>query len=270
MKDRRKFLFRTLALGSLTFWPWQTQASSQPVRPLPTLKGRTILLTYGGWDGHEPEKFAEYLAPWMRSEGAEVILSKSLEPYANEILMNSVDLVVQSFTMAQITKEQEAGLLKAVKINRTGLAGWHGGLCDAFRSHTEYHYMTGGQWVAHPGGIIQYRVNITDKTDAVTSGISSFTIKDEQYYMHVDPNVKVLATSHFTDEYDSWISGSVMPVAWKKMYGNGRVFYSSLGHNLPFITQSPEALTLLKRGIQWASASKYEPAEKWVSPVYPR
>lgn len=235
--------------------------------PLPSLKGKKILFTYGGWDGHEPEKFVDFLVPWLKEEGAEVTLSNTLESYTNKTLMASTDLIIQIFTMSQITKEQEAGLLEAIKAG-TGIAGWHGGLCDAFRNNTEYQYMTGGQWVSHPGDVIDYRVTITDHEDAVTHGLNDFTMTSEQYYMHVDPNVKVLATTQFNGAVDSWIDGCVIPVAWKKTYGKGRVFYTSLGHNLNHITARQEAITLLKLGIRWASASKYEPTERWVNPVY--
>jgi uncharacterized protein len=266
-KDRRNFLQRSLSIGAAALWPLHAKPANRPTR-LPSLRGKKILFTYGGWDGHEPEKFAQYFSSWMKQESAEVVLSSSLDFYADKSLMNTIDLVVQQFTMSSITKEQEAGLLEAIKINGTGIAGWHGGLCDSFRNNTEYQYMTGGQWVAHPGGTVDYEVRITNQQDAITAGIKNFTIKTEQYYMHVDPNVKVLATTQFTGSHDPWIDGCTMPVTWKKMYGKGRVFYTSLAHSLSHVTNSPETLTMMKRGIQWASASKYEPPENWVSPVY--
>jgi type 1 glutamine amidotransferase len=128
--------------------------------------------------------------------------------------------------------------------------------------------MVGGQWVAHPGGVIDYDVHITDHEDHVTMGINDFHMHSEQYYMHVDPNVKVLATTTFNDEHAFWIEGCVMPVLWKKYYGKGRVFYSSLGH-VAVDFNVPEALETMKRGIIWAGGSKYLPEETWISPVYP-
>jgi uncharacterized protein len=238
-----------------------------PVR-LPSLKGRKVLFTYGGWDGHEPAKYLDFLSAWMKEEGAEVISSPTLDPYTDTTLMSSIDLVLQIYTMSSITKEQEKGLIEAVEKNGTGLAGWHGGLCDAFRNNVDYQYMTGGQWVAHPGGYVDYTVNIIDKKDDVTKGLKDFPMKSEQYYMHVDPNVKVLATTRFNGNVNSWINGCVMPVTWKKMHGKGRIFYTSVGHNLDHIKVQPDAVEMLKRGIRWASGSKYEPVEKLVNAVY--
>ena len=168
--------------------------------------------------------------------------------------------------MGEIEKEQGKGLMNAVK-RGVGLAGWHGGLCDSFRTNTEYQFMTGGQWVAHPGGVIDYDVTITNHLDPVTKDIKDFHMHSEQYYLHVDPNMKVIATTTFSGEHASWIDGSVIPVVWKKYYGEGRVFYNSLGHVAKDF-DVPEALTIMERGILWAAESKYAAKEKWLQPVY--
>jgi type 1 glutamine amidotransferase len=269
--NRRRFLSSTgaIAVGaSLGLRAGETSKSIQlPVnKELPSLKGRKVLYTYGGWTGHEPVQSLEVFIPWLEKEGAVVEAVDNLDPYADKAYMEEVDLVIQTVTMAKITGKQEKGLLNAVK-EGCGLAGWHGGLCDSFRQNTEYQFMTGGQWVAHPGGIIDYKVKVTDHEDPVTSGLADFEMHSEQYYLHVDPNMKVLATTTFSDKHADWIGGSTMPVVWKKMYGKGRVFYSSLGHVMKDF-EVPEALEIMQRGIKWASASKYAPAEAWKNPVY--
>ncbi len=232
----------------------------------PEMKGKKVLFVYGGWKGHEPEKCRDIFVPWMESKGAEVIVYDNLDCYTDSVLMSGLDLIVQIWTMGTISREQEKGLLEAVK-RGVGIAGWHGGLGDAFRNNTEYQFMVGGQWVAHPGGVIDYEVNIRDKKDPVTRGLKDFKMKSEQYYMHVDPAVKVLATTTFKADHASWVKGSVMPVAWKKTYGKGRVFYNSLGH-VASDFDVPEALEIMKRGIIWASESLYGETEDWLDPVY--
>jgi type 1 glutamine amidotransferase len=230
------------------------------------LRDKKALFVFGGWKGHEPEKCRDIFVPWMESEGAMVTVSDTLDSYTDKGLMESLDLVVQVWTMGEITSEQEAGLLEAVR-GGVGIAGWHGGLGDSFRNNVAYQFMVGGQWVAHPGGVIDYEVNITDHEDNVTKGLKDFKMHSEQYYMHVDPNVKVLATTTFTGDHADWIDGTVVPVVWKKVYGKGRVFYSSLGH-VAADFEVPEALEIQKRGIRWASKSKYKPLPKWIQPVY--
>jgi type 1 glutamine amidotransferase len=229
------------------------------------LKGKKVLLVWGGWMGHEPDKCRDIFVPWMESEGATVTVSGTLDAYVNMDL-KSFDLIVQTWTMGKITAPQEKALEEAVK-SGVGLAGWHGGLGDSFRENTEYQFMVGGQWVAHPGGVIDYTVNITNHKDPVTKGLSDFAMHSEQYYVQMDPNVKVLATTTFTDKNASWIGGSVIPIAWKKAYGKGRVFYSSLGHVAADFSV-PQALEIQKRGILWACMSKYEPMDEWKEPVY--
>jgi uncharacterized protein len=272
MNNRRSFLSKTLAIGSAAILPFaitkEMKQDNEETKELPSLKGRKVLFIYGGWPGHEPEKFRDYMVPWLKEEGAEVLVYGKLDPYTDKALMDTIDLVIQIMTISQISKEQEKGLLDAIRNNGTAMAGWHGGMGDAFRNNPDYQFMTGGQWVAHPGGVIDYTVKIVDQKDEVTRGLKGFAMHSEQYYMHVDPNVKVLATTQFTGAVDSWIDGAVIPVTWKKMYGKGRIFYTSVGHNLDHITTVPDAIEMLKRGIKWASGSKYLPAEKWLSPVY--
>jgi len=264
---RKALIISFLFLFSTPIFPAFAAGSGSTADGLPSIKGKKVLLVWGGWDGHKPKDFKEIVAPWLKEEGAEVIISDSLGVYTNKQIMGSVDLIIQMWTMGKISREQEKGLLEAVK-GGVGLAGIHGGLGDSFRENTEYQYMVGGQWVAHPGNVIDYTVEITNHDDLVTKGVNDFKIKSEQYYMHVDPNVKVLATTTFSGEHDSWIKGATMPVVWKKYYGKGRIFYFSIGHD-PAELKIPDAWLIWTRGVRWASASKYEPYEEWLSPVYP-
>jgi uncharacterized protein len=152
--------------------------------------------------------------------------------------------------MSTITKEQEQGLLGAVA-GGVGFAGWHGGMVDAFRNNPNYQFMVGGQWVAHPGNIIDYEVNITNHDDSITAGLTDFAMHSEQYYLHVDPANDVLATTTFGGEHAPWIAGTVMPVVWKRRWGAGRIFYTSLGH-VRRDFDVVEARTIVERGLRWA------------------
>jgi len=212
---------------------------------------KRALIVWGGWEGHEPKQCADIFAPWLQSQGYEVIVSNTLDTYTDKELMQSLNLIVPIWTMGTITPEQEAGLLDAVR-SGVGIAGWHGGMGDSFRNNTEYQFMVGGQWVAHPGNIVDYEVNIIKPEDPIVAGLSDFKMHSEQYYMHVDPSNEVLATTTFSGEYCEWIAGTVMPVVWKRRYGKGRVFYSSLGHVAKDF-EVPEALEIMKRGMLWAS-----------------
>lgn len=214
---------------------------------------KKALITWGGWDGHEPKECAEIVEAILKAEGYQVETVATLDVYLDDALMKSLDLVIPTWTMSQITGEQQTGLLEAIK-SGVGIAGWHGGMGDSFRNNCEYQWMVGGQWVVHPGDIIDYTVNIAKCNDPIVAGLNDFKMHSEQYYMHVDPGNEVLATTTFSGEHGDapWVAGTVMPVVWKRMYGKGRVFYSSLGHGTVDFGV-PEAKEILRRGMLWAT-----------------
>jgi type 1 glutamine amidotransferase len=266
---RRRFLGRlTVAAGILVVGAGVASALLPSEAPAPAGPSeKNVLFVYGGWPGHEPVQCRDLFVPWLESLGWDVTVSDTLDVYADEDLMGSVDLVIQVWTMDTIGKKNLAGLLQAVR-GGVGLAGWHGGLGDAYRQETEYQFMVGGQWVAHPGNVMDYTVEITDQADPITAGLSDFKMHSEQYYMHVDPNSTVLATTTFSGKHAPWIDKATMPVVWKKAYGKGRVFYTSLGHVASDFEVS-EAMTIMQRGILWASESRHASTPNLVAPVYP-
>ncbi len=216
--------------------------------------GRKALVVWGGWNGHEPQQVAEILAPALQQHGFEVEVSDTLDAYKDGAKLKALDLIVPIWTMGTITNEQLNPLLEAVK-SGVGIGGCHGGMCDSFRDATEYQFMTGGQWVAHPGNDgVEYTVQITDPNHFITQGSSDFQVKSEQYYLHTDPANKVLATTRFPVADGPHVTnGAVdMPVVWTKMYGEGRVFYCSLGH-VAAVVRQPETLRLMTRGLLWAA-----------------
>ena len=258
---------RILLLFSIVTLFYSCSSTNPAPTPLPKLNGKKVLIVWGGWDGHQPDKYAHRLEAWLKIEGADVTISDSLNIYEDSVFMSSLDLILPYWTMGTITEKQEKGLLTAVK-NGVGIAGCHGGIGDSFRNNPYYQYMVGGQWVEHPGGdSVAHTIRITNTTDPITAGITDFEILSEQYYMHIDPNVQVLATTTFDGKSHKWIDGAVMPVVWKKNYDKGRVFYISIGHS-PTTFEVPEVWTILTRGIRWASESKKGKEENLVSPVY--
>lgn len=214
---------------------------------------KRALINWGGWAGHEPEACADLFADLLRERGFRVDVVSDLDRYADEAYMRALDLIVPVWTMGEISEAQEGGLLSAVR-SGVGLAGWHGGMADSFRRSVAYQWLVGGQWVAHPGNVIPYEVNITAPDDPIVAGLRDFEMVSEQYYLHVDPSNEVLATTTFSGAYGDapWIAGTVMPVVWKRPFGQGRVFYSSLGHVLKDF-DVPEVREITLRGLLWAA-----------------
>jgi hypothetical protein len=209
------------------------------------------LVVWGGWEGHEPKACVDRFVPFLRQEGFAVEVSDTLDVFLDATKMHTRSLVVPCWTGGVMTAEQEKGLCEAVR-SGAGIAGWHGGMGDAFRENVEYLFMIGGLFVCHPGGIIEYGVHIVRPEDPIMKGLKDFRVTSEQYYMHVDPSNDVLATTTFTGEHVPWIAGVAMPVVWKRTYGAGRVFYSSFGH-VASEFDMPEVFEIMKRGMLWAA-----------------
>ena len=208
-------------------------------------------MVFGGWEEHEPKRCVDVFAPILEGHGFGVQLADTLDVYLDADRLGALDLIVPVWTMGTITKEQEAGLLAAVE-GGVNIAGWHGGMGDSFRDNPNYQFMVGGQWVAHPGNVIDYAVTIVRPDDPIMTGLNDFQMHSEQYYLHVDPSNEVLATTTFGGDYVPWIAGTVMPVVWKRRWGAGRVFYCSLGHKAHDF-DVPEARTIVERGMLWAA-----------------
>ena len=217
---------------------------------------KSCLIVFGGWDGHTPKPCAELFADQLSQDGYEVHLRDTLDAYLDQDLLRTLSLIVPIWTMGKITDQQWAGLNQAVQ-SGVGLAGFHGGMIDAFREQAEYQWMTGAQWVAHPGNIIdRHRVYLEDDGHPITAGLSDFDLlHTEQYYCHHDPGNHVLATTVFDQAHGDpslYTAHTVMPYAWTKTWGRGRVFGAAWGHTAEDF-KIPEAKEIVRRGMHWAS-----------------
>lgn len=215
---------------------------------------RKALIVQGGWDGHQPKEVAEIFRGLLAKENFDVEVSDTLDAFKDESKLKRLNLIVPVWTMGKITPEQLKPVISAVE-SGVGIAGCHGGMCDSFREATEWQFMTGAQWVSHPGNDgIAYKVKIAPAKSPITEGMKDFDIKSEQYYLHVDPAVKVLAITRFPIADGPHASnGPVeMPVVFTKTYGKGRVYYNSLGHQANIVT-IPTVLELMRRGFLWAA-----------------
>lgn len=219
---------------------------------------RTALVVWGGWDGHEPQQVAAIFERELKNHGFAVEVSDTLDAFLDADKLKSLDLIVPIWTMGKISGEQLNPVLEAVK-GGVGLAGCHGGMCDSFREATEWQWMTGGQWVAHPGNDgTEYTVRITKPDHFITQGAPlEFKVVSEQYYLHTDPSNDTLAVTRFpvADGPHTANGPFDMPVIWTRMYGRGRVAYNSLGHHADIVDQK-EVLPLMVRGLLWAARAE--------------
>ena len=215
-------------------------------------QAKQALIVYGGWEGHDPCGVANVFAEILNEEHFAVTKSDTLDIFLTDL--TKYDLIVPVWTMGTLKPEAEENVCNAVAAG-TGIAGCHGGMCDAFRSSTEWQFMTGAQWVAHPGNSdVTYDINIKKASSSpLTEGIEDFSVTSEQYYIHIDPAVDVLATTTFTYPGNHTANGRItVPVAFTKRWGQGKVYYNSLGHNR-YIFDIPQVREMMRRGFLYAA-----------------
>jgi type 1 glutamine amidotransferase len=217
--------------------------------------GKRALIVFGGWDGHDPVGISELFAQILQTEGFEVVTSDTTDAFETEDL-GAFDLLLPHWTMGKISPAQSQAACAAVREHGVGIAGAHGGMCDAFREDSEWQFMTGGQFVAHPGNDgTNYTVHIVDPSHQIVNGLSDFSVSSEQYYMHIDPGLHVLADCVFPNPLASGPhteNPCRMPTIWTKKYGLGRVFYNALGHQRNVLEAEP-VKEIMRRGFLWAA-----------------
>jgi len=213
---------------------------------------KKALVFYGGWKGHQPLEVSVHFEAILKQEGFEVTRHDNMECLDDGEALKALHLIVPIWTCGEIDGKRSKNVLKAVE-SGVGLAGCHGGMCDAFRKDVDWQFMTGGNWVAHPGNSTTYPVVIKTDSDLL-KGLPNITVTSEQYYLHVDPAVKVHATTPFPiADGPHTVNGKVdMPVVWTKGWGKGRVYYNALGHSADMFDE-PTTREMMRRGFNWAA-----------------
>lgn len=215
---------------------------------------KKALVVQGGWDGHQPKQVSEIFARVLKEEGFEVEVSDTLESFKDADALKQLSLIVPIWTMGKVDGKYVENVVGAVA-SGVGLAGCHGGMCDAFRESLMWQWVTGGQFLAHPGNDgTKHTIHMGPVRHEITDGVRDFEVSTEQYYMLVDPGVTVLAYSRFPNAPGDYATTGAtnMPVMWVRNWGKGRVFYSSLGHQANVVEAEPH-LTMMRRGFRWAA-----------------
>lgn len=217
---------------------------------------KKALIFWGGWNGHEPQLVSERFGKMLEKNGFEVEICEGLDCIKDKEKLLEYDLLVPCVTGSEIPNAEPISYAVSRGV---GLAGCHGGMCDSFRKCCLWQFITGGQWVSHPGGDgINYTVNVRRGSSPIVEGIEDFPVCSEHYYLHIDPAIEILATTRFpvVNYFHAANKPVDMPVAWTKYWGLGRVFYCSLGHHDDVFDKSPSAAVLMERGMLWAAEGK--------------
>jgi type 1 glutamine amidotransferase len=209
---------------------------------------KRALIVWGGLELHQPKRGAELVGGWLQEAGFAVSLSNDYEELGEAA---DYDLVMPQVTGGELSTDASIAFCAAVETG-VGVAAFHHGLATSFPGNAQLRFVSGSTFASHPGDVVSYQIEPLETGDPVMAGISTFTHTSEQYYLHVDPSVEVLATTTFSGEHAWWKKGVTMPVVFKSRFGEGRLFYSALGHQ-PQELANPLIATILKRGMAWAS-----------------
>ena len=117
--------------------------------------------------------------------------------------------------------------------------------------------MTGGAWSEAPpktghGKRHSFTVKFKDKAHPIAMGLpETFEINDELYHnMRMKPNARVLATAWDNPAIDG--TGRDEPILWTVPFGRGRVFHTTLGHDVAAMQAAGFGQTFV-RGAEWAA-----------------
>ena len=218
---------------------------------------KKALFLAGGWEGHEPQETSKFISDEIEKYDIESEIINDLDILGEKNKLEKYDIILPVWTMGRVDdgnwdlKNSKIGNLQEVIYSGVGLAGWHGGMGDAFRDNTNYQFLVGSQFVCHPGDFVDYSVIIKDSKHKITRGLENFKVHSEQYFLHYDPSVEIVASTKFDNKHHEWIDGVEMPIAYTKKWGNGRIFYCSIGHYLKDF-ENLNVVKLISQGINWA------------------
>lgn len=139
-----------------------------------------------------------------------------------------------------LTPEQEEGLFDFVRGGK-GLVGMHG---TAWWIGGRAVDLIGGHANWHPPGLT-FTVKVEDREHPTMQGIGDFEVEDEIYMSAYEPTLQILASAEW--------HGKAHPMAWVKEYGQGRVFYTTLGHTAGTF-QRPAMQQMMVQAARWVAS----------------
>ena len=155
-----------------------------------------------------------------------------------------------------IDDQQKADLLKFVHDDGKGFVAAHVAL-TALMAWPEFGEMLGGQFQDHPYGSVPGVVVNEDPTFPATRHLPpTFNLTDEFYQVKNFSREKSrvllrLDTSKLPANANLLNKDGDFPLAWAKMYGQGRVFYGSFAHDAK-TWDNPDVYHIYYEALKWA------------------
>ena len=204
-----------------------------------------VLVLHGGGH-HDFDACGKVLIDYLNTTGKiepELVKEKSI---LSSDALNDYEAIIVYTQGGKLTEREENGLLSFVQKGK-GLLGIHSA-SDSFKENKEYIKMLGSEFIGHARPY-EFNVYIKDKTHFISQRLSEFKVFDELYLLKNEPDINIVLTAHW--------QGKMVPIAYTKSYGDGRVGYIALGHGLEAFT-NPSFQKLVLRGLEWVLGKEIE------------
>lgn len=235
--------------------PLDVPPSNAPVRLLVFEK------IVGFRDGPSVEAARKAIAGIAARHGWDVVVTDRGGAFTPDVLAQ-FDAVVWNNVSGDVLTSRQRDAFRAWLEKGGGFVGVHGSGGDAAYAWRWYaDSVLGAQFSGHPDAPqFQAARIVVDPTHPLAAGLGAeWTMTDEWYSFVSSPRASGAhviaaldeATYNPVDRGQSLAMGSDHPIAWTRCVGDGRAFYSAIGHR-PDAYDEPHHLRLLDQAIGWA------------------
>ena len=219
---------------------------------------RILYFTYSAGYRHEVIPLSEAILRKLgKDSGAfEVIASEDLSEFSPANLERYAAVMFYTSGEIPMSGLQKMALLDFVRSGR-GFLGVHSAT-DTFYTWPDYLDLIGGYFNGHPWHQA-VTIEVADAADPLVAflggslqlndeiyQISDFDYRGSRVLLRLDPSSVDLGKAGVHQRFYGW------PLAWKRFFGEGRVFYSSLGHEAS-VWQDPRYQRILTNAILWST-----------------
>jgi len=247
MVTRREFI--ALICSAAAIRPLGARAERPPER--------VLYFTYSAGYRHDVIPLSTAILTQLGSaSGAfEIVATEDLSEFSTQNLEQYTAVIFYTSGEIPMSGVQKKSLLDFVRAGR-GFLGVHSAT-DTFYTWPDYLDLIGGYFNGHPWHQA-VTVDVADPGDPVVAFLgSSFQLTDEIYQisdfdyrgsrvlLRLDPRSVDLGRPGVHRRFYGW------PLAWTRSYGEGRVFYTALGHE-PSVWQDARFQRMLANAILWS------------------
>jgi type 1 glutamine amidotransferase len=244
---RREFI--ALLAGAAAIRPHRVRAERPPAR--------ILYFTYSAGYRHDVIPLSKTILTRLGTDSGafEVTATEDIADFSAENLERYAAIMFYTTGELPISGVQKTALLDFVRSGH-GFLGVHSAT-DTFYTWPDYLDLVGGYFNGHPWHQA-VTVEVADPTDPLVAFLgNSLQIEDEIYQisdfdhrgshvlLRLDPGSVDIGKTGVHQRFYGW------PLAWRRSYGQGRVFYTALGHEAS-VWQDPRYQRILTNAIRWS------------------